>query len=587
MRRTILILICLLLPIPCFAKLIIVDDDYPADFNSIQAAIYSSNDGDVILVFPGTYTPTVPSTWKTLGGDFDRRGSSQNAGPEFGCVKWRFETHAAVSTSAAVGLNGKIHIACEDGNLYTLDANGTLLWSYDANSPLLSSPTVGPDGAVYVGAENGKLYAIDIDGALRWTHTTAGPIYSSPAISPDTNGVYVCSQDGALYALAQDGTELWTFTTKGPGPAADGSILASPTIGADGTIYIGGLYDPNLYALNPANGTLKWTCTFGHPFDPTDPNSEIVGGWPFASPVIAPDGTIYQTLLYDSNLYAVDSNDGSILWSTNLNVFCDFIEEYLGANGEIPPLDLIEQNCEHWFGLNPSAGYEAFMTYAQSKDASGWSEPALGPDGTIYVSFDDPYLRAVEPNGAIKWVTPLGTTGGYTLTVGSEGLIYAAGDDGGLYVVDAKGWRVAHFQSNNWLNFPVIAAEGLVVVTDGTDDSFLISHSNNTLWAIGSADCSGPTFDLSLIEDMNADGNVNFIDFALAMADWLACTDLQPPCDYQGQLDYQPGDTDRDRYVHFSDIMMITDRWLGDERSPRPPRPLGPLGPPPAWPAAR
>jgi len=37
-------------------KVIYVDDDGPADFNNIQAAIDVANDGDVIEVQPGTYT---------------------------------------------------------------------------------------------------------------------------------------------------------------------------------------------------------------------------------------------------------------------------------------------------------------------------------------------------------------------------------------------------------------------------------------------------------------------------------------------------------------------------------------------------
>jgi len=41
---------------PCRAEIIIVDDDDPADFNNIQAAIEYSNDWDTIYVFPGIYT---------------------------------------------------------------------------------------------------------------------------------------------------------------------------------------------------------------------------------------------------------------------------------------------------------------------------------------------------------------------------------------------------------------------------------------------------------------------------------------------------------------------------------------------------
>jgi hypothetical protein len=56
MRSLSLISVCLLLAIPCQAEIITVDDDGPADFNNIQAAIDDSNDGDTIIVADGTYT---------------------------------------------------------------------------------------------------------------------------------------------------------------------------------------------------------------------------------------------------------------------------------------------------------------------------------------------------------------------------------------------------------------------------------------------------------------------------------------------------------------------------------------------------
>ena len=323
----------------------------------------------LISAFAGTIITDDPDSevkprWRSLGGDFRRTGLSENPGPEFGCVKWKFETEGPVSSSVTIGLDNKVHIACEDGNLYTLDFDGSLIWSFDANSPLLSSPSIGPDGTVYVGSKDGKLLAIGADGDLLWTYETEGMVYSSPAVSVDGN-VYVCSQDGTLSTLDKDGGELWIFETASPGKVPTGAILASPAITADGTIYIGGLYDPNLYALNPIDGSLIWKCNF---------ESQ---GWHFASPVIAQDGTIYQTLLYDTNLYAIEPDNGSIIWSTDL------------ADAQ-----------SGWFDADYADKYI---------DADGWSEPALGPDGTIYVSLDDPYLRAVTPDGSIKWITRLGS----------------------------------------------------------------------------------------------------------------------------------------------------------------------------------
>ena len=56
MKKSILSFIFLLLVIQCQAEIITVDDDGPADFNNIQAAISESYSGDVIEVQPGIYT---------------------------------------------------------------------------------------------------------------------------------------------------------------------------------------------------------------------------------------------------------------------------------------------------------------------------------------------------------------------------------------------------------------------------------------------------------------------------------------------------------------------------------------------------
>lgn len=56
MRKLTLLSFCLLLVIPCQARIITVDDDEPADFNNIQAAINDANNGDIIEVQPGRYT---------------------------------------------------------------------------------------------------------------------------------------------------------------------------------------------------------------------------------------------------------------------------------------------------------------------------------------------------------------------------------------------------------------------------------------------------------------------------------------------------------------------------------------------------
>ena len=553
---------------------------------SADVNVVCSNSG-MFTIHPDFYHPAVGSTWKSLGNDFNRSGLSEDAGPELGCLKWQFETSGPVTAGVTIGADNRVHIACEDGRLYTLDSEGALLWSYDANTPLLSSPTVGHDGSVYVGGLDKKLYAIAINGSLRWTHMTDGFVYSSPAISDDGE-VYACSEDGTIYALGADGSELWEFETAGVG-SASGAIFASPAIGTDGDVYVGSVYEPNLYALDGNDGSVKWVCHFE---DACDAN--FGGNWPFASPVVAADGTIYQTLLYspkryvlyddivegfwyEAKLYAIDPNNGDIIWDSNMSDTAREREEIPGPNVE-PEFYWFEQYYvdiyeEGWH----KPPYPYTLTYLNNRlgryyrvSGLSFSSCALGPDGTIYVSFDDPYLRAVDPNGTMKWVSRLGMVGGPTLAVGSDGLIYAASHDGYLSVVNSSGEEVARFKGEEGLSlsYPAIASDGSLIVSD----------ANNTVWAIGDGDCEGEVSVLHRIEDLDGSGGIDFIDFANIAADWMLNTECNkdlfyyyydyyapPDSDCPGEGIYLEGDMDRNLYNEMIDISMLADKWLSED----------------------
>ena len=281
----------------------------PTDIESNQCVISvvpTNGDANVISGASGLFTvnwyparPAVPSQWLRRGL-LPSPNLSENKGPRIGCVKWVFETDGPVSSQVAVSRPEWdiywIYIGSEDGNIYALDDLGELNWICDINTPIVGSPAVGYYWMVYAAGQDGKLYAIDDYGDIAWTHKTDAPVYSTPIVGYDGK-IYVCSEDGLIYALDGDGSELWTFATEGPANL-DGTIFATPVIDKNGTVYIGGLYEPNLYALDANSGNIKWVCNFGA--------VESNKGQIFAAPAIGPNGTIYQTLVRDPNLYAVD-----------------------------------------------------------------------------------------------------------------------------------------------------------------------------------------------------------------------------------------------------------------------------------------
>jgi outer membrane protein assembly factor BamB len=490
---------------------------------------------------------------------------SDSNGPQLGCLKWVFQTNGPVSSQIAVTRpywnSYGVYIGSEDGNVYALDDAGELIWSYDINTPIIGSPTVGYYWMVYVTGLDGILYAIDDYATLRWTFDTEGPIYSAPVVGYDGK-IYVSSQDGTLYAIRPNGTTVWTFATKGPG-RLKGAIFAAPVIDKNGTVYVSGFYDPNLYALDANTGSVKWVRNFEFVADPCDPNK----GHPFAPPAIDANGIIYQTLVHDPNLYAIDPCTGNLLWSARLRPDpCYFystesfpcrsvIDQYLTAIRNHTSLSSTILNqykvtCHEgiWQGVTAQG-------WMNSLDSSGWSSPAVGPDGTIYVGLDDPFLRAVEPNGTIKWIKQLGMTGAFTISVTKNNFIYAASDDGYVCVIDPNGFEVSRFKGNGWVDYPAVAQDGTLFVSD----------ANNRVWAISNENCSLQDANLHRPQDLATGTSMDFMDFAALADSWLQCTEPgYAPCEaaLAAYGTYAPGDIDRDLYVDIEDLMLLSDKWL-------------------------
>jgi parallel beta-helix repeat protein len=208
-----------------------------------------------------------------------------------GTLNWKFyvdDNNCWVSPS--IGADGTIYVGSYDNSgflepaLYAINPNGTLKWStiLDKAELLEGYMAIGSDGTIYVPTHK-VIYAVNPDGTIKWVYALGyHAIFVSPSIGPDGT-IYLGGSDKALYALNPDGTLKWKYATKT-------RVSGTPSIGADGTIYI--LNSGYLIAINP-DGTQKWNCT--------------VKGSSYSS-VIGADGTIY------CGLFAVSSN-GEPKWN--------------------------------------------------------------------------------------------------------------------------------------------------------------------------------------------------------------------------------------------------------------------------------
>ena len=238
-------------------------------------------------------------------------------------VKWKFHTNGQVISSPAV-VGGAVYVGSTDHFLYALDAvTGAVRWKFDAKSRVVSSPAVA-GGIIYFLSYDSNLYAVSAaTGTEKWHFTTGGehrftalhlhgvqPVaeqmpdpfdcyLSSPMV---WNGaVYFGSSDGNVYAVdAANGSLRWKFRT--------GDVVhATPAI-AGGTVYVGS-WDSFFYALDAATGKEKWRFKTGE-----DPDVHNQVGIQSSAAVM--DGIVYFGCR-DSNFYALDAATGDKKWAFN------------------------------------------------------------------------------------------------------------------------------------------------------------------------------------------------------------------------------------------------------------------------------
>jgi len=317
----------------------------------------------------------------------------------------------------------------------------------------------------------------------KWAFTTGNNIDSSPSIGADGT-VYIGSYDGNLYAINADGTKKWAFLT-------GGAIWATPAIGSDGTIYVGS-QDFNIYAINP-DGTKKWAVATGswacsspaigadgtiyagsgdrklYAINPdgTKKWTYATGGSTYSAPAIGTDGTIYIGS-YDKRLYAITAN-GAAKWICIIGTVWTSAPA-IGADGTI----YIGAEDSNLYAINANGNQKWRVVTSGIIDAS----PAIGTDGTIYVGSEDQRLYAFSPTGSVKWAY---TTGGKirsSAAIGADGVVYVGATDTNLYAINSNGTKKWSFPTggNIWTSSPCIGADGTVYV--GSDD--------HKLYAIGS-----------------------------------------------------------------------------------------------------
>lgn len=202
----------------------------------------------------------------------------------------------ATNSWGGVSATGSVVYITNSTTILSLKADsGSVTWTYPekaAASRLFYAAPVQAGDQVIVGDYQGLLVSLGArDGKELWSFDGASGHYVySPLVTADK--IIAQNSDGHVYALDYDGNSLWTFK-------ASHAFWATPV--ADETTVYAPCMDHFLYAINLADGTLKWK---------TDLNGSLV-----ASPVMSADGKTLFIGTLNKTIEAINTSDGSVAWS--------------------------------------------------------------------------------------------------------------------------------------------------------------------------------------------------------------------------------------------------------------------------------
>ncbi len=215
-----------------------------------------------------------------------------------GSQKWAYPAKADASmtfyTAPALTADGQLIVPSYNHKLYSIDpATGSDKWKFEAATDLYVASPLVTSSAIFAPNADGVLYAIDLKGSQMWTYKTGQHLWATPAYQESCDCLYQPSMDRHIYALnAKTGQLIWKSAD------LEGAMVARPTLGPDGTLYIG-TFKGEMLAIDSTSGQVRWRFQ--------------AGGWIFSGAVLDGDSLYFGDM--KGNLYGLNASTGVQLWT--------------------------------------------------------------------------------------------------------------------------------------------------------------------------------------------------------------------------------------------------------------------------------
>lgn len=298
-------------------------------------------------------SPTVYRGTVFVGSD-DGRFSAFDA--DTGEVKWQTtieDTTHGIHSSPSIGPQGLVYVGAYNGTLFAYDRDsGDRVWQSKLGFQIGASPIYVPShGRVYCAHERsstGGGYAAGfdaLDGTPIWQRDFDAHAHSSPAVDTEKNLLFVGDNLAIIHAYnLKSGDRIWHHEL--PQTNEDQSdIKSTPTVIADKGLVVFGAWSNKVHAFDEQTGEQKWKLDLGanimssaayapgretvyvgslyptHALHAIDVNTgeerwrADLGTAILSSPAVNSDESLVVVGGLDGKLYAVDADDGSVVWS--------------------------------------------------------------------------------------------------------------------------------------------------------------------------------------------------------------------------------------------------------------------------------
>jgi outer membrane protein assembly factor BamB len=376
----------------------------------------------ILALFMSLYFyPLFSQSWPMQGYNCRRTGNSPNPGPIIPEVKWYFDmARLQDNASPIVGSDSIVYQITENAlindGLKAIKPDGSLKWTSSCTGR--AAAALSPNGAQIYATSSifGDVVALNTqNGSQIWKYEFPGDLsYSSLAV--DDNGIiyFGTRSPASLYALNPDGILKWKYTH----PNSDYiGIEAPPAIGPDGSVYCI-INTIGLVTLDK-NGNFKWS------------NGENCGDYGWPTPCVLSDGTIIIAGSESHGMYGYDkiiafNPDGTKKWQRG-----DIGEQHGYFPGVAVSNDestiFLARSGGMMYALNAQTGETKWSNKISSYELDG--SPILASNGIIYVMSDADYVFAIlELDGSLLWQYQLNASALYwgppSPALGPDGTLY-------------------------------------------------------------------------------------------------------------------------------------------------------------------